>query len=83
MELENVRMRRQLKYLEEMTVENEEVEAEHQKQLAAKQPFSGQGFTLGAPVSVSTPVKTPQTPIRKVNPVSVDPNKPSGNIQVQ
>ena len=25
------------------------VEADHQKQLAAKQPFSGQGFKLGDP----------------------------------
>ena len=82
MEEENAKMRRQLKYLEEMTLENEEVEAEHQKKMAAKQPFSGQGFKLGAPAPVSAPVNTSQAPIKKVNSVIVYQNKPSGNIQV-
>ena len=46
MDLENARMRRQLKYMKEMVEENEEVEAEHQRQLAAKAPFSGTGYSL-------------------------------------
>jgi len=85
MEVENSRIKRQLKYLKEMVVENEEVEADHQKQLAAKQPFSGQGFKLGdpTPTASASDTKSSQAPIRKVNPVSVDPNKPSGNIQVR
>ena len=37
MELENVRMERQLKYLAEMAEENKEVEAEYQRQQAARQ----------------------------------------------
>ena len=82
MEMENVRMERQLKYLAEMAKENEEVEAEYQREQAAKQPFSGRGFTLGAPSQTVDQV-TPETPVRKVDPVSVDPNKPSGNIQVR
>ena len=87
MEMENVRIERQLKYLAEMAKENEEVEAEYQREQAAKQPFSGRGFTLGAPSQTVDQV-TPETPVRKVDPVSVDPvsvdpNKPSGNIQVR
>ena len=41
MELENARMKRQLKYLAEMAEENDEAEAEYQRQQSAKQPFSG------------------------------------------
>ena len=82
MELENVRMERQLRYLAEMAEENREVEAEYQRQQAAKQPFSGGGIRLGAPSPVS-PVTAPEPPVRSVAPVSVDPDKPSGNIQVR
>ena len=82
MEMENVRMERQLKYLAEMAKENEEVEAEYRREQAAKQPFSGRGFTLGAPSQTVDQV-TQETLVRKVDPVSVDPNKPSGNIQVR
>ena len=83
MELENVRMERQLKYLAEMAEENKEVEAEYQRQQAAKQPFSGGGFRLGDPVAAAPPGAAPEPPVRKVSPVSVDPSKPSGNIQVR
>ena len=83
MELENVRMERQLKYLAEMAEENREAEAEHQRQLAAKQPFSGGGIRLGAPSQGPSPALAPEPPIRQVSPVSVDPSKPAGNIQVR
>ena len=83
MELENVRMERQLKYLAEMAEENKEVEAEYQRQQAAKQPFSGGGFRLGSPTRPVAPVPGDEPPVRKVSPVSVDPGKPSGNIQVR
>ena len=66
-----------------ITIFLSEVEAEYQRQQSAKQPFSGQGFTLGAPCSQTvTPDRPPDSPPKKVDPVSVDPNKPSGNIQV-
>ena len=82
MEAENVRIQRQLKYMQEMAEENEEAEAEYQRQQAAKAPFAGKGFTLGAPSPVPAP--TPVTaPVRKVDPVTVDTNKPHGNIQVR
>ena len=83
MELENVRMERQLKYLAEMAEENKEVEAEYQRQQAAKQPFSGGGFRLGSPTPSVAPVSGDEPPVRKVSPVSVDPGQPSGNIQVR
>ena len=41
MELENVRMERQLKYLAEMSEENKEVEAEYQRQQAGWRPLIG------------------------------------------
>ena len=84
MELENVRMERQLKYLAEMAEENREVEAEYQRQQAAKQPFSGSGMRLGDPSPTTRPeTGGPEPPIRCVAPVSVDPSKPAGNIQVR
>ena len=43
-----------------------------------------QGTEKPCPKPASASVtKSSQAPIRKVNPVSVDPNKPSGNIQVR
>ena len=83
MEMENVRMERQLKYLAEMAKENEEVEAEYQREQAAKLPFSGRGFTLGAPSESEAAVQPPVGPLKKVEAVSVDPAKPAGNIQVR
>merc|ERR1711936_634268 len=78
MEMENVRMERQLKYLAEMAKENEEVEAEYQREQAAKLPFSGRGFTLGAPSESEAPVQPPVGPLKKVEAVSVDPAKLPG-----
>merc|ERR1711971_1239317 len=49
MDLENSRMERQLKFMKEMAVENEEAEEAWQKEQDAKKPFSGSGRTLGAP----------------------------------
>ena len=84
MEAENLRAERQLKYMRDMLKENEEVEEEYQKQQQAKAPFSGQGFTLGAPSAE----KTETSVAREVSharwtPVTVDPDKASGNIQVR
>merc|ERR1712062_786634 len=66
MEMENVRMERQLKYLAEMAKENEEVEAEYQRQQAAKQPFSGEGVRLGAPTPAVPSVSGALPPIRVI-----------------
>jgi len=84
METENARIERQIKYMAEMVTENEEAEAEHQRQEAAKAPFSGKGFTLGDPSPSSSSSTAP--PVREIVnwvPVKVDPSKPSGNIQVR
>ena len=84
METENARIERQIKYMAEMVTENEEAEAEHQRQEAAKAPFSGKGFTLGDPIPSSSSSRAP--PVREIVnwvPVKVDPSKPSGNIQVR
>ena len=63
MDLENARMRRQLKYMKEMVEENEEVEAEHQRQLAAKAPFSGTGYSLAGDTA-PPPLLADQPPAR-------------------
>merc|ERR1719305_66982 len=49
MDLENSRMERQLKFMKDMAVENEEAEEAWQKEQDAKKPFSGSGQMLGAP----------------------------------
>ena len=49
MDLENSRMERQLKFMKEMAVENEEAEEAWQREQDAKKPFSGSGQMLGAP----------------------------------
>ena len=54
MDLENSRMERQLKFMKEMAVENEEAEEAWQREQDAKKPFSGSGRTLGAPSSSSS-----------------------------
>ena len=51
MDLENSRMERQLKFMKEMAVENEEAEQAWQREQDAKKPFSGSGQMLGAPSS--------------------------------
>ena len=84
MEAENLRAERQLKYMRDMLKENEEVEEEYKKQQEAKAPFSGKGFTLGAPSSSSEA----SAPIREVShahwtPVSIDSSKKTGSIQVR
>ena len=56
MDLENSRMERQLKFMKEMAVENEEAEEAWQREQDAKKPFSGSGRTLGAPSSSSSGV---------------------------
>ena len=50
MELENVRMERQLKYLAEMAEENKEVEAEYQRQQAGGRPLIGPEQSRYSPV---------------------------------
>lgn len=85
MEAENARIERQVRYMKEMARENEEAEAEYarkQEELLAKHaPFSGQGHSLTAPSP------TPATPTAVSHahwsPVTLDPAKPSGNIQVR
>ena len=51
-------------------------------QLKTEAKTYGTGKPCPMPASASVK-KSSQAPIRKVNPVSVDPNKPSGNIQVR
>ena len=51
MDLENSRMERQLKFMKEMALENEEAEQAWQREQDAKKPFSGSGQMLGAPSS--------------------------------
>ena len=53
MDLENSRMERQLKFMKDMAVENEEAEEAWQKEQDAKKPFSGSGQMLGAPSASS------------------------------
>ena len=83
MEAENLRAERQLKYMRDMLKENEEADEEYQKQQEAKAPFSGKGFTLGAPSSSEV-----SAPVREVShahwtPVTIDSSKKTGNIQVR
>ena len=74
----------QVRYMKEMARENEEAEAEYarkQEELLAKHaPFSGPGHSLTAP----SPAPAPPTAVSHAHwsPVTVDPEKPSGNIQV-
>ena len=56
MDLENSRMERQLKFMKEMAVENEEAEEAWKREQDAKKPFNGSGRTLGAPSSSSSAV---------------------------
>ena len=49
--MENSRMERQLKFMKEMAVENEEAEEAWQREQDKKKPFSGSGQMLGAPSS--------------------------------
>ena len=84
LDAENLRMQRKLKYMKEEVEWLNEVEEEIKKKEEAKKPFSGKGFTVGAP-STSQPASVSRTltSVRKVEPVTVDANKPSGNIQVR
>ena len=83
MEAENLRAERQLKYMKEMMKENEEVEEEYKKQQEAKAPFSGKGFTLGAPSSESSEPQKREVSLAHWTPVTIDPGKKTGNIQVR
>ena len=87
MEADNARIQRQLRYMEEMAKENEEAEEEYIKTQEAEKaktaPFSGRGFSLTS----AAPEPAPEPAPREVShahwsPVAVDPEKPSGNIQV-
>merc|ERR1712106_495012 len=71
LELENSRMQRQKKYMEEM------------RQMAAKGPFAGKGNMLGAPSPAPAAAAGPSRPVRQVQPVVVDTSKPVGNVQVR
>merc|ERR1712130_273887 len=68
-ELENSRMQRQKKYMEEMAKENEDCEAEYLRQMAAKGPFTGTGHMLGAPSPAAAP--PPRRPAREVPHIQV------------
>ena len=81
LERENSRMQRQKKYMEEMVKENEDWEAEFQRQVTDKGPFSGTGHMLGAPTPATAP--SPRRPLRQVPHVEVDPSKPVGSVQVR
>merc|ERR1712001_154980 len=84
LDAENARMQRKLKYMTEEMEWLKEVEEEIKQKEEAKKPFSGKGFTVGAPtVTQPTSVSRTVSSVRKVEPVTVDTNKPSGNIQVR
>ena len=82
LELENSRMQRQKKYMEEMAQENDDAEEEYMRQMAAKGPFAGKGNMLGAPSPAPAAAAGPSRPVRQVQPVVVDTSKPVGNVQV-
>ena len=86
MEADNARIQRQLRYMEEMARENEQAEEEYEKKQAAEKaktaPFSGRGFSLTS--AVPEPAPAPRAVSHAHwSPVVVDPEKPSGNIQVE
>ena len=81
LERENSRMQRQKKYMEEMVKENEDWEAEFQRQVTDKGPFTGTGHMLGAPTPATAPA--PRRALRQVPHVEVDPSKPVGSVQVR
>ena len=85
MEADNARVQRQLRYMEEMARENEEAEEEYEKKQAVEKaktaPFSGRGFSLTS--AAPEPAPAPRAVSHAHwSPVVVDPEKPSGNIQV-
>merc|ERR1712123_79905 len=82
LELENTRMQRQKKYMEEMAQENIDYEAEYQRQAENRGPFAGTGHMLGAPSSAPA-AAAPRKPVRKVKNVEVDSGKPVGSVQVR
>lgn len=83
MEADNARIQRQLRYMEEMAKENEEAEEEYIKTQEAEKaktaPFSGRGFSLTSAAPELAPREVSHA---HWSPVVVDPEKPSGNIQV-
>ena len=83
MEADNARIQRQLRYMEEMAKENEEAEEEYIKTQEAEKaktaPFSGRGFSLTSAAPEPEPREVSHA---HWSPVVVDPEKPSGNIQV-
>merc|ERR1711892_1256688 len=82
LEMENTRMQRQKKYMEEMAQENIDYEAEYQRQAENRGPFAGTGHMLGAPSSAPA-AAAPRKPVRKVKNVEVDSSKPVGSVQVR
>ena len=83
MEADNARIQRQLRYMEEMAKENEEAEEEYintqEAEKAKTAPFSGRGFSLTSAAPEPEPREVSHA---HWSPVVVDPEKPSGNIQV-
>ena len=84
MEKELLRMERMKKHMEEMVKENEELARNERKLEDERKPFSGKGFTLGAPsTQVSTPSLANNRPIvPPPPPVDIDTSLPTTNIQV-
>ena len=84
MEKELLRMERMKKHMEEMVKENEEIARNERKLEEERKPFSGKGFTLGAPSTIlSTPAPTINRPIvPPPPPVDIDTSSPTTNIQV-
>merc|ERR1712109_103208 len=82
MEAENARIKRQLKYMEEELEWEKETIAEIEKEQCAKAPFSGKGFSLKSPSPAQSSAPEPVSLVH-YKPVSVDPGKPSGAIQVR
>eukprot|EP00092_Neocalanus_flemingeri_P004661 GFUD01005025.1.p1 GENE.GFUD01005025.1~~GFUD01005025.1.p1 ORF type:complete len:197 (+),score=98.13 GFUD01005025.1:81-671(+) len=83
LEVENSRMQRQKKYMEEMAQENVDWEEEYSRQMAAKGPFAGVGNMLGAPSPAPAAAPLPSRPARQVQPVAVDSSQPVGSVQVR
>ena len=80
MEKELLRMERMKKHMEEMVKENEEVARNERKLEDERKPFSGKGFTLGAPSMPTLEQNRPIVP--PPPPVDVDISLPTTNIQV-
>merc|ERR1712002_201109 len=76
-------MQRQKKYMEEMAQENEDVEEEYRRQMAAKGPFQGKGQMLGAPSPAPAADPGHRRAVVQVPPVAVDASKPVGSVQVR